>query len=51
LIVDEIVTTRKSYEEIGKRFGLNKTAVAEIASRRGVRRKRGTGSVAHPRHK
>jgi hypothetical protein len=51
MIVGEIRNTSKSYEEIGKGCGLNKTAIAKIATRHGIRRKRGTGSVAHPRHK
>ena len=51
MIVSEIRNTSKSYEEIGEECGLNKTAIAEIATRNGIRRKRGTGSVAHPRHK
>jgi hypothetical protein len=51
MIVDEILTTNKSYEKIGRAFDLNKTAIAEIARRHGISRKRGTGSVAHPRHK
>ena len=51
IMVDEIVTTNLSYEEIGRKFGLNKTSIADIAAKHGVQRKRGTGSVAHPRHK
>lgn len=49
LICERIRGSVLSYEQIGLRFGIKAREVAEIASKHGVNRKRGKGSVAFKR--
>lgn len=46
LVCEQIRGTALTYERIGTIFGIKARAVAEIASKHGVNRKRGKGSVA-----
>jgi hypothetical protein len=46
-----ILTTDLSYRQIGEAVGVEASFVAAVAVKKGVRRPRGSGSPAHPRHK
>ena len=41
----------QSYQEIGEKYGVEASFVAKVVVKRGIRRPRGSGSPAHPKHK
>jgi hypothetical protein len=49
LVCEQIRGTTLTYEQIGTILGIKARTVAEIASKHGVNRKRGKGSVAFKR--